>query len=354
MAQSDKTPKLTSVVSESIPHLRRGAMRDFLNIMEQHKYFKEDQWNRTNLTYTFDTGSQIEFFGVDMPSKVRGPRRDRLFVNEANNVPYGAFDQLEVRTRDIIFLDWNPTNEFWWYTDVAPHREHDHIVLTYKDNEALEESVVQAIEARRHNKSWWKVYGEGQLGEVESRVYTNWAIIDSIPHEARLERRGLDFGYTHDPTALVDIYWYNGGVILNERLYRHGMKNRQIAEYINQLPEQVMVIADSAEPKSIDEIKGYGVDILPCTKGKDSVKYGIDRVKDHKISMTKSSVNLIREYRNYLHEVDKNGRILNDPVKINDHLMDAVRYGLEGYKEQPRDFKKKLRRIQMLAEAGEL
>lgn len=328
-AQSTEN-QLISVVSESFPHLRRGAMRDFLNIMEQQRYFQEERWSKTDYTYTFETGSKLEFFSADQPGKVRGPRRDVLFVNEANNISYEAFDQLRIRTRKVIWLDWNPVNEFFWYTEVAPNYDHDFVTLTYKDNEALAPEIVSDIESHRYNKNWWLVYGLGQLGEVEGRIYTNWQIIDEIPHEARLERRGLDFGYSNDPSAIVDIYYYNGGYIWDERLYRKGLSNKQIADLINNLEQpQTMVIADSAEPKSIDELHLYGVNIVPAQKGPGSVLQGIQYVQDQKISITKRSVNGIREYRNALWMTDKDGKILNKPEPGNDHFLDAGRYGME-------------------------
>ncbi|MHB8482781.1 MAG: terminase large subunit [Nitrospiria bacterium] len=295
LAQGDKTPKLATVVSESMPHLKRGAMRDFLNILKEHNYYKDGYWNRTDSIYTFETGSQIEFFGADTPDKVRGPRRDRLFINEANNIPYMVYDQLEVRTRELVLLDWNPTNEFWYYTDLYPHRKEDidFITLTYKDNEALEKNVIESIESRQHNKNWWKVYGLGQLGEAEGRIYKDWKIIDDIPHEARLIRRGLDFGYSNDPAALVDIYYFNGGYVLEEKLYQKGMANKTIADFIKNLKEPgTLVKADSAEPKSIDEIKGYGINVIAVTKGKDSVNQGISYVQDQRISVTSKSKNI--------------------------------------------------------------
>jgi len=216
-AQSDKEATLTSIVSESFPHLKRGSMRDFLNIMQGHGYYKDDSWNRSDFTYTFETGSKIEFFSADQPSKVRGPRRDRLFINEANNVPFETFEQLEVRTKEFIFLDWNPTNEFWFYDEVLGERKDvDHIILTYKDNEGLSQQIIDSIEQRQGRKGWWLVYGLGQLGEVEGKIYKDWKIIDEIPHEARLERYAIDFGYSNDPTSIVAIYYYNGGYILDE------------------------------------------------------------------------------------------------------------------------------------------
>lgn len=338
MAQSDKTPTLTSIVSESFPHLKRGVMRDFLLIMQEHNYYKDDRWNRSDFTYTFETGSKIEFFSADQPDKVRGPRRDRLFINEANNIPYNAFDQLEVRTKQFIFLDWNPTNEFWYYSEVANRDDVDFITLTYKDNEALDTEIVKSIEQRKNNKQWWRVYGEGKLGEVEGKIYTNWKIIDEIPHEARLERRGLDFGYSNDPTALIDIYKYNNGYILDEQLCRKGMHNKQIADLILNLPQpNTIVVADSAEPKSIDEIASYGVPIIGAIKGQGSVSQGIDFVQQQQISMTKRSINLIKAYRNYMWEVDKDGKILNKPSHLWSDTMDAVRYGLSSFQPTEQD-----------------
>lgn len=335
--------ELISVVSESFPHLKRGAMRDFLNIMKEQGYYNDADWNRTDYTYTFETGSRMEFFSVDQPSKVRGPRRDVLFINEANNIPYEAYDQLEVRTKKIVWLDWNPTNEYWFYTDVKPLPTVDFITLTYKDNEALDKAIVESIEARKANKNWWQVYGLGQLGEVEGKIYKDWAIVDEIPHEARLERRGLDFGYTNDPAALVDIFYYNGGYILDEQLYRKGMLNKQLADFINNLPDpQTLVMADSAEPKSIDEMKLYGINVLPAQKGQGSVKQGIQYVQSKQISITKRSVNGIKEYRNYLWKTDKEGKIINEPEGGLDHFLDAVRYGMESLEPiKPREKKQR-------------
>ena len=326
-AQKDETSTLTSIVSESFPHLRRGVMRDFLNIMEEHKYFVPERWSKTDYVYTFETGSKIEFFSADQPSKVRGPRRDRLFINECNNIPYEAFDQLEVRTKSVIYLDFNPTTEFWFYDKVANRDDVDFTIVTYKDNEALDKQIVDSIEQRKGNASWWKVYGEGQLGEVETRIYKNWKIIDEIPHEARLERYGLDFGYTNDPTAIVAIYYYNGGYILDEVTYQKGLLNKQIADIFTNI-KNCLIIADSAEPKSIDELKSYGLTVLPAQKGPGSVNRGIAFVQQQQISVTKQSTNIIKEYRNYVWITDKDGKILNEPDHLWSHSCDAFRYGM--------------------------
>lgn len=327
-AECDTVPTLTSIVAESFPHLRRGAMRDFLLIMQAHGHFYDDKWDKTNSVYTFENGSQMEFFSVDQPEKVRGARRDRLFINEANNIPFSAFEELEVRTREFIFLDWNPVSSFWYYEDVKDKREDvDELTLTYLDNESLDPAIVASIEARRNRKGWFDVYGLGKLGDIEGRIFRDWKTIDDIPHEARLERYGLDFGYTNDPTAIVAIYYYNGGYILDEVLYQKGLSNKQIADtLLNQ--KKALVIADSAEPKSIDEIRSYGVNIQPATKGPGSVSQRIQMAQDQQISYTKRSVNLQKEYRNYLFEVDKNGTVTNMPEHFWSHSMDAFMYAM--------------------------
>ena len=328
LAQRDKISCITSIVSESLPHLKKGAVRDFLDILEQHSYYDDNRWNKSDHTYTFETGSKIEFFSVDQPSKVRGPRRKRLFINEANNIPFETFEQLEIRTDGFVFMDWNPVSEFWYYTEVKGKRSDvEELTLTYKDNEALSQSIIDSIEQRKNRVGWWKVYGLGELGEIEGKIYTGWQIIDEIPHQARLERYGVDFGYTNDPTAIVAIYYYNGGYIFDEITYQKGLLNKQIADILKNL-KPVLTIADSAEPKSIDEIKSFGVSILGAEKGKDSVKYGISVIQNEQISVTKQSVNLIKEYRNYLWQVDKNGRVLQEPEVLNNHALDSCRYAM--------------------------
>ncbi len=329
MAQSDTTPTLTSVVSESFPHLRRGCVRDFLNIMQAHKYFKDGQWNKSESTYTFETGSKIEFFSADQAAKLRGGRRDRLFINEANNVTFEAFNELEVRTKEFIFIDYNPTTEFWCFTDIEPKRtDWEKIILTYLDNEALDDNIVDSIEQRRTNKAWFQVYGMGLLGEVETRIYKGWQIIDEVPFEARLERYGIDFGYTNDPTAIIALYYYNGGYIVDEIAYQNGLVNKQIADILKAQPKRVMCIADSAEPKSIDEIRLEGVTVLPSKKGQGSMLQGIQFVQGQQVSVTKHSINVIKEYRNYVWVTDKDGKIINEPDHLFSHSMDAIRYAL--------------------------
>lgn len=333
LAQWDTKPTLTSVVSETFPHLRRGAMRDFLNILEEQNDFYEDEWDKTNSIYTLPGGSMIEFFSADQPSKVRGPRRDRLFVNEANLIPHETVDQLLVRTNEFAYFDWNPTAEFWFEEYFEGRDDVDFIRLTYQDNEALAPAIIKEIERHRDQPNWWRVFGMGLLGEMENKIYSNWRRIPEIPHEARLIRYGLDFGYSQDPTALIAIYYYNGGYILDEILYQIGLSNKQIADVLKTFPPAV-VVADSAEPKSIAEMRLYGISIIPANKGKGSVSQGIRYVQAQRISYTAQSVNLEKEFRNYTWKKDKiTGAILDEPIDIWNHALDATRYGFE--KEQP-------------------
>jgi phage terminase large subunit len=321
-----------TVVAESVPHLKLGAIRDFISIMRSQGYWQDSSWNASNFTYTFPNKTILEFISFDKFGKAHGPRRDILFINEANNLPYNIVDQLITRTKKIVWLDWNPTNEFWFYTEMLNKRQDiDFITLTYKDClNALDQTIIDEIESHRHNKSWWKVYGEGQLGEIEGLIYRDWRIIDELPHEARLERRWLDFGYTNDPSAIGSIYYYNGGWIFDEELYRKGMSNKQLADFLNALEKpQTTIVADSAEPKSIDELRAYGLNVVPSHKGKDSVRTSIQLVQDQPISVTRRSFNILKEQRNYMWLVDKNGKVLNeeDPGCANHHMA-GIRYAL--------------------------
>jgi phage terminase large subunit len=319
-----------SVVAETIPHLRRGALKDFLKIMKWTGRFFEDRFNKSLLRYEFANGSVIEFFSADDSSKLRGARRDILYINECNNVTFDAYNELAIRTRKEVYLDFNPANEFWVHTELKDEPDSDFLILTYKDNEALDQSIVEQIEKNRDKAktssywaNWWKVYGEGQLGMLEGVVFSNWKTIDTIPKEARLLGIGLDFGYTNDPTAIIEIYAYNGQRIVNELVYQNGLVNSEIAK---RLPKNVIVYADSSEPKSIEEIRRLGITIKGVTKGKDSINYGIDVMQRQEYLITNQSVDLIKELRSYIWDTDKTGRRLRKPIDFNNHAIDALRY----------------------------
>ena len=319
-----------SVVAETIPHLRRGALKDFLKIMRWTNRYFDDRFNKTLLRYDFANGSSIEFFSADDASKLRGARRDILYINECNNVTFEAYNELAIRTKREVFLDFNPANEFWVHKELKDEPDTDFIILTYKDNEALDESIVSQIEKNREKAAtssywanWWRVYGLGEVGSLEGVVFNNWKEIDTIPDEAKLVGIGLDFGYTNDPTAAIGIYNWNGKRIVNEIVYRTGMVNSDIAKI---LPSGVVIYADSSEPKSIEEIRRYGKTIKGVTKGKDSINYGIDVMQRQEYLVTKSSTNLIKELRSYCWDVDKQGVRMNKPIDHYNHAIDALRY----------------------------
>ena len=321
-----------SVVAESIPHLRRGALRDFLKIMKSINRYVDSRYNKSHLRYDFANGSFIEFFSADDPSKLRGARRDILYINECNNVTFDAYNELSIRTKKEVYLDFNPANEFWVHNELQHETDADFIILTYKDNEGLDEGIVQQIEKNRlkaktsaYWANWWRVYGEGKIGQLQGAVFTNYTIIDKIPEEARLIGIGLDFGYSADPTAIIEIYTYNNQRILNERAYQTKMLNSDIAKI---LPVSIPIVADSAEPKSIEEIRRakHGILIKGATKGKDSINYGIDVMQRQDYLVTRDSTNLIKELRSYCWDTDKTGKRLNKPIDHLNHGIDAVRY----------------------------
>lgn len=331
------------VVSETMPHMRGGAMQDFENIMRSHNYWDEARWNKTLSVYTFETGIKMRFFSADAPSKVHGPRRWILYINEGNNIAWPIADHLMVRTQWLVFVDWNPSVEFWAYTEIMQNPaytgKYDFITLTYLDNEALDPVVVQRIEAHKDNKMWWQVYGLGQLGEIEGRIFTGWRWIDEIPFEARFVKRGLDFGYTNDPTGIIAVYEYNGGFIFDEECYQYGMSNEDIADYVKSLKDPArLIVADSSEPKSIDRLRTLGLNVIGAQKGKDSINEGISFIQSKPISATKRSINLKKEYERYVWLKDRiTDQFINKAPDVDNHLLDPARYALESYMPRKRN-----------------
>jgi len=321
-----------SIVSESIPHLRRGAIKDFLKILNWTERYKEPLWNRTLLTYTFENGSFIEFFSAEQEQKLRGARRHILYINECNNIAWEAYHQLAIRTSKYIWLDFNPTSSFWVHSEVVPDNDTEFVILTYKDNEGLDTSIVNEIEKAKEKAltstywaNWWRVYGLGEVGSVQGTIFTNWKQCKDIPKEATLKGIGIDFGYTNDPTAIIALYYMDGKYYFDELAYQREMSNKDIANVVK--PYNTLTVCDSAEPKSIAELRTYGIKAVPCEKGKDSVVHGIQAIQQlEEFYVTEQSTNLIKEERGYVWMTDKNGTALNEPIGINNHAMDAKRY----------------------------
>ena len=331
-----------SVVSESIPHLRRGALKDFLGILKGLNRYKEAQFNRSTLKYTFSNQSYIEFFSTDQPDKLRGARRTDLYINECNNVPFDSYSQLAVRTSGIIWLDYNPSSLFWVDKELIGEQDTDFITLTYKDNDSLPLSIVKEIEnAREKGKTstywanWWRVYGLGELGSLEGACIPDWKEIDKLPNEARLLGYGMDFGYSVDPTTLIALYKWNDAYIYDELLYKKGMLNRDISRFLEAADIRESITADSAEPKSIAELRGYGHNIHGVSKGRDSVVYGINLINQNEIYVTSRSNNLKRELGGYIWATDKEGNKTQKPSGLHPDCIDAARYILTDTLENP-------------------
>lgn len=330
-----KEPNLEiSVVSESVPHLRRGCLKDFLKIMELTHRFKSEDFNKTHLKYKFHNGSYIEFFSVDDESKLRGARRNILYINEANNVSYEAYLQLSIRTNRDIYIDFNPTHRFWAHNEVLKEEDSELLILTYLDNEALDPQIVKQLELNRDKGitsnywyNWWKVYGEGSIGVLEGVIFDSWTEIDKIPVDAKLICYGMDFGFTNDPSTLVGLYKYNDELIVDEVFYRKGLLNSDISNIMKSEGIVGEVYADSSEPKSIMELKRYGHNVKSVTKGRDSIIFGINVLQQYPLLVTKRSSNLKDELTKYNWKKDKEGNTLNVPIDSHNHAIDAMRYG---------------------------
>jgi phage terminase large subunit len=331
-----KTPKLeVSVVGESIPSLRRGALKDWEKIMKDTNRWIEGNFNKSTLKYTFTNGSYIEFFSVDDETRIRGARRDCLFVNEANNISYDAYLQLSIRTIGHQYLDWNPSHKFWYYTELQGRDDVEEITLTYKDNEALSPEIVKQLESYREKaltstywSNWVATYLDGLLGKTEGNIYQDYNVIDIIPEEAKTICYALDFGYSQDPSALVHILKYNDEIIVDEVIYQKGLLNSDISNIMKTYGVKGEIFADSSEPKSIQEIKRHGFNIRGVEKGRDSVVFGIQLVQQQKLNITRRSKNILDELDNYTWKKSRDGGYDNTPIDNFNHALDALRYGI--------------------------
>jgi len=322
--------KIISICRKTFPALRTSAMRDFFEILKTHDLYKEEDHNKTSSEYKIN-GNLIEFISLDSPQKVRGRKRDLLFINEANELFWEDWNQLIFRTIGRVILDYNPSDDFHWiYDKVKVRKDADFFRTTYKDNKFLEESIVKEIERLQFtDENYWRIYGLGEVGQSKATIF-QFREIDTIPENAKFVSLGMDFGYTNDPTCISKIYLHDTNLYCEELLYRTGMTNRDIHnELLNlEIGRRDEIFADSAEPKTIDELYRYGWNIKPSTKGRDSINIGIDMLKRYTIHVKKNSQNAIKEFRNYKWKEDKNGNILNVPEDKWNHFIDSLRYGI--------------------------
>ena len=329
--------KVVTVCRKSFPSLRATVLRDFMQILETHKLYNEKYHNKSNSEY-FLFGNLIEFISLDQPQKIRGRKRDLLFINEGNELYFEDWQQLVFRTQERIVLDFNPSDEYHWiYDKVLPREDCDFFKTTYLDNPFVEESIKKEIELLKDtDEQYWQIYGLGERAASRSTVF-RYAEVTHIPEDAELVAYGMDFGYTNDPSTLVSVYTKDINLYVKEHLYRTAMTTMDIHKFLlSEKLENKPIYADSAEPRLISELKRMGHSIFPSVKGKDSINAGIDLLKRYKINILSSSTNAISEFRNYKWKEDKTGALLNTPIDEHNHIIDPCRYATYSILSKPR------------------
>ena len=322
--------KVYTICRKTLPALKGTAYRDVMSILEEHNLYNPDNHNKSELTYRLNN-NEIEFISVDMPQKIRGRKRNILWLNEANEFSFEDWVQLSLRTTENIYLDFNPSDPYSWIYDNVMNREDcTFIKSTYLDNPFLPDETINEIERLRDlDSNYWKIYGLGDMAQPTETIYRQFDIANNVPTEAKLVAIGMDFGYSNDPTAIVEVFKLNDDLYINELLYSKGLTNQDIAERLRELniTRQVEIIADSAEPKSIEELYRQGFNVKGAKKGADSINMGIDILRRFKLHITKNSTNALNEFKYYKWLTDKNGHIVNKPASNQqDHILDAVRY----------------------------
>ena len=331
----NNSSKTITICRKTYPALRATVLRDFINILREHNLYNEDNHNKSSSEYNL-FGNLIEFISLDQPVKVRGRKRDLLFINEANELYWEDWQQLLFRTSEKIILDYNPSEEYHWiYDKIIPRKDADFLKTTYKDNPFLEDSLVQEIERLKlTDQQYWQIYGLGEKGISQATIF-NFIECNYIPDQAKFIALGMDFGFTNDPTALVKIYKKDLNLYIEEMLYRTMMTTNDIHKFLKDNIKREIIYADSSEPRIITELRRMGWNIRPSIKGKDSINAGIDLLKRYKIHIIDTSINTIREFKNYKWKEDKAGKLTNIPIDLNNHTIDAIRYCTYSILSQP-------------------
>ena len=334
----EETGKHFSIVRKSLPSLKLSVMKDFFEILNNLGLYDEENHNKSDHTYKLN-GNTFEFLSLDQPQKKRGTKRHYLFCNEANELTWEDFFQLIVRTEERVYIDFNPSDSHHWiYDKVLTRDDCTFIKSTYKDNPFLGDELIKEIERLREtDEEYWKIYGLGERGFSKSIIFPKVTIIGKVPEEAKLISTGLDFGFTNDPSALIEVYEQGENLIFNELIYERGLTNQDLSKRMDMYwtDKRRVLYGDSSEPKSIEELHRLGHNIKPCIKGKDSINIGIDLLRRFKLQVTSKSTNLISEFNNYKWSEDKNGQLLNKPIDNHNHAIDALRYAVTMVKSKP-------------------
>ncbi|WP_431137469.1 PBSX family phage terminase large subunit [Psychroserpens mesophilus] len=333
LAMSERKNLILSIVAESLPNLKSGALRDFDKLLKSMGLYSKFKINHTDKTYTFGS-NVIEFFSVDGESSRLGSRRTHLYINEADNIKFSTYLELQGRTSEFTILDFNPRRKFWAHTELKGQEHVDFLQLNYTHNEYIPKGELESIlwyrkKAETGNPFWvnkWRVLGLGELGIADGVIFENWTEIKELPQGAKYLGAGLDFGYSNDPTAITKIYKYEDKIILVESLYKKGILNSAIAKHImndNELYNG-LIICDSSEPKTIAELRTYGISIMGVRKGKGSIISGIQIMQEYDLLLL--GKNLIEEFENYTYQKDRSGESTGQPIDNYNHAIDGTRY----------------------------
>lgn len=324
-----------TICRKTLPALKGTAMKDFFEIMRGAGIYYQKNHNRSDNIYRYKT-NEVEFISVDEEQKIRGRKRKYLWMNEANEFSYEDFKQLNMRTTGQIFLDYNPSDEFHWiYDHILTRPDCTLIKSTYKDNPFLEKEIVKEIELLREvDQNYWRIYGLGERGVSEAKVYSHWQYVEDVPQNPDETIYGLDFGFNNQ-TACVRVDIKDREYTWDEKLYESHLTNSQLIERLKTLAiGNAPLYCDSAEPQRIQELINAGFNAKPSDK---DVTKGIDTIKSHKWYITKRSTNILKEVKSYSWKT-KDDKILDEPVKQNDHLMDAGRYAQHTHTIIPKPF----------------
>lgn len=319
-----------TVVGQDIPNLKVGALRDAETIYNTTEAFRQRvfSYNKTDRVFKFKNSSIMEFKSYEDEQDSKSGKRDYLFVNEANGVDYKVYTQLALRTKRQVFIDYNPSEEFWVHENLINQPDVQLLISNYTDNPFLDDAIKKKIEQLQYDDpELWKVYGLGLTGKIEGLIFRNYHIVNGIPHDATLIANGLDFGFTNDVSACVQVYKQDGELWIREVIYENGLTNPDIASKLKfeGIGRNEDIVADSSEPKSIQEIANEGFNIEGALKGPDSIKLSIDILKRYRLNITNDSAGLKKEIKSYKWK-SKNGKTLNEPVDFNNHAIDALRY----------------------------
>jgi phage terminase large subunit len=327
----EKDKQVITVVGQDIPNLKAGALRDALTIYNKSSQLKKlvKNFNKTDRIFEFYNGSLIEFRSYTDAQDAKSGKRDYLFINEANGIKWNIYAELAMRTKTRVFIDYNPNTEFWVHDNLIGRPGIELIISDHRHNPFLDEAMSNKIEnTKDEDHERWRVYARGLTGKVSGLIFTNWFICDDIPNDAKLIAAGLDFGFTNDQTGCIEVYQQNGELWIDELFYETGLTNKDVSARLisSGVSKSTEIIADSAEPKSIEELKRLGWYVTGAKKGADSINNSIDILKRYKLNITRRSINLNKELGRYKWKIDRSGKPMNEPVDTWNHLIDPLRY----------------------------